>query len=161
AVLLFFIFINHPISYIAIIVSVILLFPFLLMLLKWIFMHVLKVFLGYFGNLAAQYITQLLNRNANTSSIFYIVITFILLLLFFILIIHYICFITIILSVILLFPFLLMLLKWIFMPVLKSFLEYSGNLAAQHLTQQLNRNANTASILAIGISVILLLSAVI
>src|SRR5699024_11917805 len=50
AVLQFFIFINHPISYIAIIVSVILLFPFLLMLLKWIFMPVLKAFLGYSGN---------------------------------------------------------------------------------------------------------------
>jgi len=82
-------------------------------------------------------------------------------LLFFIFINHPISYIAIIVSVILLFPFLLMLLKWIFMPVLKTFLGYSGNLAAQHLTQQLNRNANTASILAIGISVILLLSAVI
>ena len=82
-------------------------------------------------------------------------------LLSFIFIDHPISYIAIIVSVILLFPFLLMLLKWIFTPVLNTFFGYSGNLAAQNLTQQLNRNANTASILAVGIAIILLLSAVI
>lgn len=64
-------------------------------------------------------------------------------------------------GVILLFPLLLSGLSRIMKPVLKLFLGYPGVLASQGLNQQLNRNANTAAILAIGIAVILLLSAVI
>ncbi|MFD1387369.1 ABC transporter permease [Oceanobacillus oncorhynchi subsp. oncorhynchi] len=82
-------------------------------------------------------------------------------LLSFIFIDHSASYLAILISVILLFPLLLLVLKRILKPVLKVFFGYPGNLAAQNLTQQLNRNANTASILAVGIAVILLLSAVI
>ncbi|MEF3331654.1 ABC transporter permease [Oceanobacillus oncorhynchi] len=82
-------------------------------------------------------------------------------LLSFIFIDHSASYLAILISVILLFPLLLLVLKRILKPVLKVFFGYPGNLAAQNLTQQLNRNANTAAILAVGIAVILLLSAVI
>jgi len=46
-------------------------------------------------------------------------------------------------------------------PVFVTFYKYPGTLASRNVTQQLNRNGNTAAILAIGIAVILLLSAVV
>ncbi|MGG4341053.1 FtsX-like permease family protein [Paenibacillus lautus] len=67
--LLTFVFINHPVSYLAILVSVILLFPFLLLGLSTILKPILKIVFGYAGTLAAQSLTQQLNRNANTSAI--------------------------------------------------------------------------------------------
>lgn len=74
---------------------------------------------------------------------------------------HPVSYVAIVASIILLFPFLLLGLNRIVKPLLKICFGYPGRLAAQNLTQQLNRNANTAAILAIGIAVILLLSAVI
>ncbi|WP_077319200.1 ABC transporter permease [Virgibacillus proomii] len=70
-------------------------------------------------------------------------------------------YIAIIAASILLFPCLVISLKWILEPVLKSLFGYPGLIAAKNLFQQLNRNANTAAILAIGIGVILLLGAAI
>lgn len=74
---------------------------------------------------------------------------------------HPVSYVAILASVVLLFPFLLLGLKQICKPIWRICFGYSGSLAAQNLTQQLNRNANTAAILAVGIAVILLLSAVI
>ncbi|MCR6095243.1 FtsX-like permease family protein [Salipaludibacillus agaradhaerens] len=82
-------------------------------------------------------------------------------LLVFVFIDHPISYLAILASVILMFPLLLLGLICIFRPIIKIFFGYSGSLAAQSLTKQLNRNANTAAILAVGIAVILLLSAVI
>lgn len=82
-------------------------------------------------------------------------------LLSFVLIDHPVSYLFILASIILLFPFMLLFLNRIFKPILKMFFGYSGSLAAKSFTQQLNRNANTAAILAVGIAVILLLSAVI
>ncbi|MFC9542167.1 FtsX-like permease family protein [Lysinibacillus sp. NPDC056959] len=82
-------------------------------------------------------------------------------LLAFVFINHPISYLAILVSIILLFPLLLLGVSRIFKPILKLFFGYSGSLATQNLTKQLNRNANTAAILAIGIAVILLLSAVI
>ncbi|GAQ16405.1 macrolide transporter ATP-binding /permease protein [Oceanobacillus picturae] len=82
-------------------------------------------------------------------------------LLSFVLIDHPVSYLFILASIILLFPFMLLFLNRIFKPILRMFFGYSGSLAAKSLTQQLNRNANTAAILAVGIAVILLLSAVI
>src|SRR5699024_3622981 len=59
------------------------------------------------------------------------------------------------------FPLFLQAISRLLKPIFQMIFGYYGSLASYHLTQQLNRNANTASILAIGISVILLLSAVI
>ncbi|MFJ8102514.1 FtsX-like permease family protein [Lysinibacillus sp. NPDC096212] len=74
---------------------------------------------------------------------------------------HPISYLAILVSIILLFPLLLLGVSRIFKPILKLIFGYSGSLATQTLTKQLNRNANTAAILAVGIAVILLLSAVI
>ncbi|MFJ7182511.1 ABC transporter permease [Lysinibacillus xylanilyticus] len=82
-------------------------------------------------------------------------------LLAFVFIDHPISYLAILASIILLFPLLLLGLSWIFRPIIKISFGYSGSLATQSLTKQLNRNANTAAILAVGIAVILLLSAVI
>jgi len=82
-------------------------------------------------------------------------------LLIFIFIDHPISYIAILASVILLFPVLLLGLGLLLQPILNMFFGYSGTLAARNLTYQLNRNANTSAILAIGIAVILLLSAII
>ncbi len=82
-------------------------------------------------------------------------------LLAFVIIDHPVSYIAVFTGVILLFPFLLLGMNQIFKPILKMLLGYPGSLAAKGLTQQLNRNANTAAVLAIGIAVILLLSAVI
>ncbi|GAA0451921.1 FtsX-like permease family protein [Alkalibacillus silvisoli] len=79
----------------------------------------------------------------------------------FIFIDHPSSYIAILASIILLFPMLLYGLSWVLKPILKVFFGYSGILASRSVTQQLNRNANTAAILAVGITVILLLSAVI
>lgn len=65
----------------------------------------------------------------------------------------------ILIGVILLFPLLLLGLSKIIKPILKYIFNYSGIMATKNLFQQINRNANTAAILAIGISVILLLGA--
>ncbi|MEK4869687.1 ABC transporter permease [Niallia sp. FSL W8-1348] len=82
-------------------------------------------------------------------------------LLTFIFIDHFVSYLAILASIILLFPFLLKGISKIFKPIFKIFLGYSGILATHSLTKQLNRNANTSAILAIGIAVILLLSSVI
>ena len=82
-------------------------------------------------------------------------------LLAFVFIDHPISYLAILVSIILLFPLLLLGVSRIFKPILKLIFGYSGSLATQTLTKQLNRNANTAAILAVGIAVILLLSAVI
>ncbi|MDQ0166160.1 putative ABC transport system permease protein [Bacillus horti] len=82
-------------------------------------------------------------------------------LLTFVFIDHPVSYLAILVSIILLFPFLLLGLSTILKPILKIVFGYSGTLAAQSLTQQLNRNANTSAILAVGIAVIILLSAVI
>ncbi|MGE8006158.1 FtsX-like permease family protein [Lysinibacillus sp. NPDC093216] len=82
-------------------------------------------------------------------------------LLAFVFINHPISYLAILVSIILLFPLLLLGVSRIFKPILKLIFGYSGSLATQTLTKQLNRNANTAAILAVGIAVILLLSAVI
>src|SRR5690625_3997265 len=82
-------------------------------------------------------------------------------LLSFVLIDHAVSYVAILASIILLFPFLLKGISKIFTPILRVIFGYAGLLATQNLTQQLNRNANTAAILAVGISIILLLSAVI
>ncbi|AVM22519.1 FtsX-like permease family protein [Bacillus pumilus] len=74
---------------------------------------------------------------------------------------HPVSYLAIAASLVLLFPFLLLLLNRLLAPLLKLLFGYSGHLSVQHVTQQLNRNANTAAILAVGIAVILLLSAVI
>jgi putative ABC transport system permease protein len=74
---------------------------------------------------------------------------------------HPAAYIAIIAGVILLFPMLLLGLNKLLNPILKQLFQYPGIMAANHISQQLNRNANTAAILAIGISVILLLGAVI
>lgn len=82
-------------------------------------------------------------------------------LLAFVFINHPISYLAILVSIILLFPLLLLGVSRIFKPILKLIFGYSGSLATQTLTKKLNRNANTAAILAVGIAVILLLSAVI
>lgn len=79
----------------------------------------------------------------------------------FVLINNPISYLAVLASIILLFPFLLLAMSRVFKPVLNLFFGYLGSLATQNLTKQLNRNANTAAILAVGIAVILLLSAVI
>lgn len=79
----------------------------------------------------------------------------------FIFIDHFVSYLAILASIILLFPFLLKGISKIFKPIFKVLFGYSGILATHSLTQQLNRNANTSAILAIGIGVILLLSSVI
>lgn len=80
-------------------------------------------------------------------------------LLCFVFIDHPVSYAFILIGVILLFPILLLGLSKIIKPILKSFFNYSGVMAVKNLSQQINRNANTAAILAIGISVILLLGA--
>ncbi|MFD3260549.1 ABC transporter permease [Paenibacillus lentus] len=80
-------------------------------------------------------------------------------LLCFVFIDHPVSYAFILVGVILLFPILLLGLSIIIKPILKSFFNYSGVMAVKNLSQQINRNANTAAILAIGISVILLLGA--
>ncbi len=82
-------------------------------------------------------------------------------LLSFVFIDHAISYVAILAGIILLFPFLLKGISKIFTPIFRMIFGYAGLLASQNLTQQLNRNANTAAILAVGISIILLLSAVI
>src|SRR5699024_4105170 len=82
-------------------------------------------------------------------------------LLSFVFIDHPVSYLAILASVILLFPLLLFVLSQLLKPILNMFFGYPGSFAARNLTQHLNRNANTSAILAIGIAVILLLSAVI
>lgn len=82
-------------------------------------------------------------------------------LLSFVFIDHPVSYLAILASVILLFPLLLLILSQLLKPILNMFFGYPGSFAARNLTQQLNRNANTSAILAIGIAIILLLSAVI
>lgn len=74
---------------------------------------------------------------------------------------HPVAYAAVIVGVVLLFPLLLMGLSKIIKPMLTSLFNYSGTMATKNLLQQINRNANTAAILAVGISVILLLGAVI
>lgn len=64
-------------------------------------------------------------------------------------------------GVILLFPLLLIGITKIIKPILESLFNFPGTMATKNLLQQINRNANTAAILATGISVILLLGAVV
>ncbi|MGR6116407.1 FtsX-like permease family protein [Aeribacillus composti] len=84
-----------------------------------------------------------------------------LVLLCFVFIDHSVTYAAVLAGVILLFPLLLAGLSRIIKPVLNFLFHYAGSLAAKSLFQQINRNANTAAILGIGISVILLLGAVV
>nr|WP_026073347.1 FtsX-like permease family protein [Robertmurraya massiliosenegalensis] len=82
-------------------------------------------------------------------------------LLVFIFVDHPFSYVAIIASIILLFPLLLLALSSISRPVLQIMFGYAGSLATHSLKKQLNRNANTSAVLAVGVAVILLLSAVI
>ncbi|MBA2875993.1 ABC transporter permease [Thermaerobacillus caldiproteolyticus] len=82
-------------------------------------------------------------------------------LLCFVFIDHSVTYAAVLSGVILLFPLLLAGLSKIIKPALNILFHYAGSLAAKNLFQQINRNANTAAILGIGISVILLLGAVV
>ncbi len=82
-------------------------------------------------------------------------------LLVFIFIDHPVSYVAMIVSVILLFPFLLKGINRLLAPLYRMIFGFTGMLATQNLSQQMNRNANTSAILAIGVSVILLLSAAI
>jgi len=62
---------------------------------------------------------------------------------------------------ILVFPILLIGLTKIAKLPLKALFKFAGVMASKNLMQQINRNSNTAAILAIGISVILLLGSVV
>ncbi|KIL74902.1 ABC transporter permease [Bacillus badius] len=72
---------------------------------------------------------------------------------------HPVSYMAILIGVILLFPLLLSGLSKLVTPILKYLFNYAGIMAVKNLSQQINRNANTAAILAIGISIILLLGA--
>ncbi|CAM4085034.1 ABC transporter permease [Lederbergia lenta] len=74
---------------------------------------------------------------------------------------HPVAYAAVIVAVILLFPLLLMGLNKLIKPILKSLFHYSGIMATKSLFRQINRNANTAAILAVGVSVILLLGAMV
>ncbi len=79
----------------------------------------------------------------------------------FIFINHPISYFGVLVGVILLFPLQLLVIRWLLKYIWAFFLGYSGKLSIKNITQQLNRNSNTAAILAIGIAIILLLSAVV
>ncbi len=79
-VLLVFVFVDHPISYIAILAGVILLFPFVLTVISHLFRPVLTYVFGYGGTLAVQNLQNQIGRNANTSAILAVGIAVILLL---------------------------------------------------------------------------------
>lgn len=64
-------------------------------------------------------------------------------------------------GMLLLFPYLMLGLSNLFKPALEYFFKYSGVVASKNLSKQLNRNANTAYILAVGVSVILVFGAVV
>ncbi|GIP63224.1 permease [Virgibacillus pantothenticus] len=70
-------------------------------------------------------------------------------------------YIAILVASVLLFPCFVIGLKWVLKPVLEFLFYFPGKVAAKNLIQQLNRNANSAAILAIGIAIILLLGAAI
>ncbi|KRG13675.1 ABC transporter permease [Lederbergia galactosidilytica] len=74
---------------------------------------------------------------------------------------HAFTYVAVLAGIILLFPLLLIGLNKIIKPILNLVFNYPGILASQNLSQQINRNANTATILTVGISIILLLAAVI
>src|SRR5699024_5126457 len=82
-------------------------------------------------------------------------------LLSFVFIDHPVSYLAILLSIILLFPLLLLILSMILKPILKMIFGSAGNMASRNITKQLNRNASTSAILAVGIAIILLISAVI
>ncbi|WYP26918.1 FtsX-like permease family protein [Alkalihalobacillus sp. FSL W8-0930] len=65
-------------------------------------------------------------------------------------------YLSVIIGIVLLFPVLIRGIHFVAGPFLRT---YSSKLAKKNLMQQLGRNANTASILAIGVAVILLLAA--
>ncbi|NBJ70672.1 MULTISPECIES: FtsX-like permease family protein [Clostridia] len=70
-------------------------------------------------------------------------------------------YIAILIASVLLFPCFVRGLKWVLKPVLELLFYFPGRVAVKNLDQQLNRNANTAAILAVGIAIILLLGAAI
>src|SRR5699024_2081028 len=74
---------------------------------------------------------------------------------------HAISYVAVLASVILLFPILLIGLNKLLKPVFKMIFHYPGAMAAKRSSQHLNRNANTAAIMATGISIIILLGAVV
>ncbi len=101
-----------------------------------------------------------MSNKTDTSSRWYILRAIVgAILLCFVFIDHTASYIAILIGVILLFPLLLSGLSKMIKPIFKSLLKYPGTMATKNLLQQLNRNANTAAILAVGISVILLLGA--
>ncbi|MFA9457891.1 ABC transporter permease [Halalkalibacter sp. AB-rgal2] len=78
--LLVFVFVDYPISYIAILAGVILLFPFVLTVISHLFRPVLTHVFGFGGTLAVQNLQNQIGRNANTSAILAVGIAVILLL---------------------------------------------------------------------------------
>lgn len=69
---------------------------------------------------------------------------------------HPLTYLSVIIGIVLLFPVLIRGIHFVAKPFLRT---YPSKLAKKNLMQQLGRNANTASILAIGVAVILLLAA--
>lgn len=61
--------IDHPLSFVAVVFSLILLFPFLLVGVSYLLAPIFKYFFNYPGTLASRYITRQLTRNANTGAI--------------------------------------------------------------------------------------------
>lgn len=82
-------------------------------------------------------------------------------LLLFIFVDYYISYLAIIISIILLFPFLLLGISKVIKPIFKMLFGYPGLMATQSLLKQINRNANTSAILGIGIAIVLLLGSLI
>ncbi|MBD8004737.1 ABC transporter permease [Bacillus norwichensis] len=99
------------------------------------------------------------NKTATSSSWYLLRAIVGTILLCFVFIDHPVSYVAILIGVILLFPLLLLGLSKMIKPIFKSLFNYPGTMATKNLLQQLNRNANTAAILAVGISVILLLGA--
>ncbi|WP_336824847.1 ABC transporter permease [Sporosarcina sp. USHLN248] len=80
-------------------------------------------------------------------------------LLLFVFIDHPISYAATLLGVILIFPWIIIGLSKVIKSISKFFLRFPITLATQNVYQQINRNSNTAVILSIGISIILLLGA--
>lgn len=79
-VLLAFVFVDHPISYVGILAGIILLFPFFLTVTSKVIRPALSYVFGYGGSLAVQNLHYQLGRNANTSAILAVGVAVILLL---------------------------------------------------------------------------------
>ncbi|WP_060204156.1 FtsX-like permease family protein [Sporosarcina koreensis] len=115
----------------------------------------------YAGKTSILLTMKMADRTTSTSKRHYVKAFFGVVLLLLGTIDHPVSYAAIIAGAILLFPYLLKGLSALMKPVFVTFYKYPGTLASRNVTRQLNRNGNTAAILAIGIAVILLLSAVV